>query len=284
MSTDSAHDSDSTEIFVFCKICKRNIGILVDVTKLRAISTVITPLVSMHGEPPHAIMVYLDRNLTVRGIEYPYAIVAEGEDAIAEEKAAPELPASANINLPELLDSFGLGKKENVKVLGNLLMQILLSNPVYLIHDDPDTGSKILRRISDLFTNQDLALHTIPHIQIPSIKDRQPCIYDLQERKYIYEGMKIDIHRFENMVKESLDDKDGSFKLKNELSKIYYAYEKLKEILRVSDAKLKETQLAKHIGIEMALMPPLLKMAESEEIDIKSKVESDGLARALRSI
>jgi len=31
-------------------------------------------------------------------------------------------------------------------------------------------------------------------------------------------------------------------------------------------------------------MPHLLKMAASEEIDVKNRVESDGFARALRSI
>jgi len=284
MTVNDNNAAANSEIFVFCKTCKQNVSIHIDNQRLTSATSGIISVVSMHGEPSHAILVYLDKNLSVRGIEYPYAFVSESEVTESSESEIKKISQSSNINLHALIESFGLGTKKNIRVFGNLLMQVLLSNPVYLIHDELSQTSEIIEKIDDLFTNQKLSLKCVTHAEIPNIKDRQPFIFDLQDGKYLYEGIKVDTKYFENLVKEVMDDKEGSFKLKNELSKIFYSYEKMKYIISTTDRKIKETQLSQDIGIELTLTPLLLRMATSEDIDVKERVESDGMARALRSI
>lgn len=55
----------------------------------------------------------------------------------------------------------------------------------------------------------------------------------------------------------------------------------MRKRLSPSGTKILDTHLAKDSSIDYSLMPALLKMTETEGIDVKSKVGLDGLGRAI---
>lgn len=56
---------------VECRICNDIIPMMVNKDDIKSSSSGTFNIIFVHGDPPHGINVYIDRNLTVRGIEYP---------------------------------------------------------------------------------------------------------------------------------------------------------------------------------------------------------------------
>lgn len=54
---------------VFCKICDKKIVVEVDEDKVKNSPVDPTTITHVHGDPPHAVTIYLDKNLFVRGID-----------------------------------------------------------------------------------------------------------------------------------------------------------------------------------------------------------------------
>jgi hypothetical protein len=54
---------------VFCKICDKKIVVEVDEDEVKNSPVDPTTITHVHGDPPHALTIYLDKNLFVRGID-----------------------------------------------------------------------------------------------------------------------------------------------------------------------------------------------------------------------
>jgi hypothetical protein len=85
-------------------------------------------------------------------------------------------------------------------------------------------------------------------------------------------------------VKDALSRENSSFQLKYELSKVFFSYRRLVDILKSSEQKMKDRELAHEVAIDFSLLSTLLDIAEIEGIDTKSRVKRDGLGSAIRSI
>ncbi|MDF1537560.1 MAG: hypothetical protein P1Q69_01480 [Candidatus Thorarchaeota archaeon] len=65
---------ESKCVSVHCKLCDTPIKLDVSKDELAAQTDGIFRVMVAHGEPLHAIIVYVDKNCRVRGIEYPDSV------------------------------------------------------------------------------------------------------------------------------------------------------------------------------------------------------------------
>ena len=65
---------ESKCVSVHCKICDAPIELEVAKSELDAQTDGIFRVMVAHGEPPHAIIAYVDKNCRVRGVEYPDSV------------------------------------------------------------------------------------------------------------------------------------------------------------------------------------------------------------------
>jgi len=70
--------SDSEKIKVHCDICNQPVEFQVSQEKIREQKDGILRVALAHGDPLHAIIVYVDKNLRVRGIEVSDSFQMEG--------------------------------------------------------------------------------------------------------------------------------------------------------------------------------------------------------------
>ncbi len=277
--------SETKQVFVFCDKCKQNVALDVRPEEIQANTTGIAGVLSVHGSPQHAILVYLDKQLRVRGCEYPSAVqVKEAPTVLARpESVVGELDKDVALTLDSLVDAFGKGRKNRTDALGDVVAQIMIKNPVYLVHDNPTVGGLVLNNLKQLFAQQETSIRLIKHEQTKSVVGLKPLVFDLQLVKFLTEGVKMDSRFFRALIKDCLDEANSYYRLRNEVSKILFAYSVIRQRLSTSATKILDTQLARESSIDFPLMPVLLKMAEIEGIDVKLKVELDGLGRAIRS-
>ncbi|MHA2240740.1 MAG: hypothetical protein ACXACE_03965 [Candidatus Thorarchaeota archaeon] len=64
-------ESETKQVYVFCDKCKENVSLDITDDDIESSKTGLTTVISVHGTPQHAILVYLDKNLKARGVEYP---------------------------------------------------------------------------------------------------------------------------------------------------------------------------------------------------------------------
>jgi hypothetical protein len=257
----------------------------VQLEQIRAQPTGITAVLSVHGSPQHAILIYLDKQLKIRGCEYPTTVQVKGTPAVSAtpESVVAELGKDAGLSLGSLVDAFGKSRKIGIDSLGDVLAQIMIRNPVCLVHDDSSIGKVVLENLQRLFARQETSITLVSHEEAKSTRERT-LVFDLQLTKPLTEGVKMDTRFFRALIKDCLDESNSYYRLRNEVSKILFAYSIVRKRLLWPGEKLLDTQLARESSIDFSLMPVLLKMAESEGINVKLRVEFDGLGRAIRSI
>ncbi|MHA2080781.1 MAG: hypothetical protein ACW99H_06525, partial [Candidatus Thorarchaeota archaeon] len=84
-------DDESPELYTFCTECQQNVPLEVTEEDIEKAKTGLVSVLSIHGDPQHAILVYLDMNLKARGIEYPSLLqVKESSSAEDEESTIVE--------------------------------------------------------------------------------------------------------------------------------------------------------------------------------------------------
>ncbi len=268
----------SQEIFVFCDIYKKNILLKIpekgDAKRVGGLLAIL----SIHGNPKHESLFYLDANYRVRGCEYPAIIESE---TISTHPA--RLLAKKGLTLEQLVSCFGNKSKTAVSNFTKFIVQTLIRNNSYLIESDLINGDTVRDHIELLFSEQGISLTLIRREEEDKVTGIYPTVFDLESKKFLTEGVNLKIPYFENLVKDIMKEKDNFYSLQNELSKMIYSYTKLKEILSTTSSSIKDTELARDISIDLPVLTILTKMAENEGIDIKTKVEFNGIGRALRS-
>ncbi|TXT54795.1 MAG: hypothetical protein BAJATHORv1_50046 [Candidatus Thorarchaeota archaeon] len=274
------------EVYVFCEQCKKNVLLRVPLDSDAATRGGLMSVVSVHGDPPHALMAYLDAQFRVRGVEYPAAAQTgdTGKIESVPESKVEQLEEKVELGIPALLGMLHSKQKDAIKALSIIMVNLLTKKRIFLIHDEEQIGSSVISALHDIVSSQEELITLISH-EILSQSDLNPfCVYDLQQTKFIHKGPKIDSKYFERTLDDITKHENPYFRLKNEMSKIVYAFEKLQEILSSLSSPILDTKLAMDASIDYELMPFLLELAESEGIVVRSLVQKDGLGRALRSI
>ncbi|MDF1540615.1 MAG: hypothetical protein P1Q69_17085 [Candidatus Thorarchaeota archaeon] len=274
------------EVYVFCNVCKKNILLSIPVSEVQKRKGGLLTVVSLHGDPKHSVLFYLDAEFRVRGTDATTVFQKTEEPTISTtpKSSLPIEQPKGVLRIDQILDHFGKKSKSATVNLSNFITQMILGNNAYLVETDQSPGKPIAEFISMLFDDQNVSLQTIKTGENEKITGLHPAVFDLERKEFLTEGMNIKTHYFEQLLKGALETPNNILSLQNELSKIFYSYAILREILNADDATHLDTKLARDIAIDMALIPILLKMIESEGINTKDRIEFDGLGRAIRSI
>lgn len=89
-------------ITIHCKICDQPVKVEASKEELESRGAGIFKIMSVHGNPAHAVVAYIDRNCRVRGIEYPDSFqVGQGlTTTVVSESEAPKISVSESMGEP----------------------------------------------------------------------------------------------------------------------------------------------------------------------------------------
>ena len=266
-------EDESSEVYAFCNICKENVPLEIREEDMEKAKTGLISVISVHGTPPHAILVYLDMNLKARGVEYPSLVqVDEGSstDAIQTTSVKEDV-----IDLNTIISSFGEKQEQALKAFAHISAQLIAGNTLYLIHQNKSIGRVVKNQIDSLFTDEQPSSFVITFDDIDYVAGMRPTIYDLQYGSFISEGIAIDTSYFEQIIKDALDSTNGFSMLKNDYRKLKYSYRRLWELLTAGARTYTYKKLAYLVSIDLSLIPLLLRMAENDGVDVASRVRPD---------
>jgi hypothetical protein len=260
----------SEQVYAYCTKCNENILLEIDDQEIQAASGGITAVLSVHGSPQHAALVYIDKQLKVRSIEYPSIVqVAEDQESLTE---SAELTESPDHNLESVVSAFGDRQESAVEALAMIIVQLMIRNPVYLLHKNLDIGRVVEQQIEALFAKQDTSMHIISHDDLESVEGMRPSIFDLQTARFVSEGAPLDAEYFEQLVYQELEEEAGFSSLRAELSKLTFSYRRICDLLSTGAKRYRIADLARLAQINKSLMPLLLRMAKAEGVDVDSRV------------
>lgn len=260
-------ENNEEQAYVYCNICKENIPLDVSESDLESASSGLITIVSLHGEPQHAAMVYIDKNLKVRGVEYPSI-------SQAEEKTESTLPQEASaIDLAEIVSSFGEKKDTAVQSFAQITAQVIVRNPIYLVHTNKGIGRVVKEQLDSLFTEQKTSVDVTSYDELDSVSGMRPTIFDLHYGTFISKGVSIETGYFEQLIQDAIEEPNGFALLQNELSKLMYSYRRLWELLSAGARKYTRNRLAYLVSIDASLIPLLLSIAENDGIDVESRMQ-----------
>lgn len=91
---------DKQHVTVHCKVCGEAVDLEISARELEEQKNGILRVMFVHGEPMHAIIVYVDKNRRVRGIEYPDSFQM-GETRTTAVVAQSEVPETLSKSVGE---------------------------------------------------------------------------------------------------------------------------------------------------------------------------------------
>ncbi len=264
-------EGEPSEAYAFCNICKENIPLEITEDDTERAKTGLISVISVHGTPQHAILVYLDMNLKARGVEYPSLLqVNEGAPLEVEQRTAVKEDI---IDLNTIIGSFGEKQEEAIKAFAHISAQLIAGNTLYLVHKNKSIGRVVKDQIDSLFTDEKPASFVITFDDLEYVAGMRPTIYDLQYGAFISEGVAIDTSYFEQIITDALASTNGFSMLKNDYHKLKYSYRRLWELLSSGARTYTRKTLAYLVSIDFKLIPLLLKIAENDGVDIASRVK-----------
>jgi hypothetical protein len=263
-------DDEVSEAYTFCNICKENVPLEITEEDMEKAKTGLISVISVHGNPQHAILVYLDMNLKARGVEYP-SLVQVNEGATAE-VTGPSSVKEDVIDLTSIISSFGDDQEKAIKSFAHISAQLIAGNSLYLIHKNKSIGRVVKDQIDSLFTEEKPASFVITMDEIEYVTGMRPTIYDLQYGSFISKGIAIDTSHYEQIISDALDSPNGFSMLKNDYRKLKFSYRRLWELLTAGARTYTHKKLAYLVSIDLSLIPLLLRMAENDGVDVESRV------------
>ncbi|MCK4566351.1 MAG: hypothetical protein KAU48_03485, partial [Candidatus Thorarchaeota archaeon] len=171
-------DDVSPEIYAFCTICKQNVPLEVTKEDIEKAKTGLISVLSVHGDPQHAILVYLDKNLKARGIEYPSLLQVKESGSVEGDKAS--IVEDDTHNLSSIISSFGEKQDQAIKSFAEISAQLIAGNTLYLIHNNISIGKVVKDQLDSLFTDQKVSSFVISYDDIGNVSGMRPAIFDLQ--------------------------------------------------------------------------------------------------------
>ncbi|KXH76982.1 MAG: hypothetical protein AM326_05990 [Candidatus Thorarchaeota archaeon SMTZ-45] len=264
-------EGELSEVYVFCNICKENVPLEITEDDTEKAKTGLISVISVHGNPQHAILVYLDMNLKARGVEYPSLIQVDEETSLESEE--PTSVKEDAIDLNTIISSFGEKQEQAIKAFAHISAQLIAGNTLYLIHNNKSIGRVIKDQIDSLFIDEKPSSFVITFDDIDYVSGMRPTIFDLQYGSFISEGIAIDTSHFEQIIRNALDSPNGFNILKNEYHKLKYSYRRLWELLTAGARVYTQKKLAYLVSIDLSLIPLLLRIAENDGVDVASRVK-----------
>ena len=264
-------EDETLEKYVFCSVCEQNVPLQVKKDDIENAESGLVSVLSLHGDPQHAILVYLDRNLKARGIEYPSLLQAKESSSGVEQEAA--IIEDDIHDLMTVVSSFGENEDQAIKSFARISAQLIAGNPVYLIHNNKSIGEVVKDQLSSLFTEHKISLSVISYDDIGDVSGMRPTIFDLRYGSFISEGLVLDTEHFETLIKEAVGSLNCFSVLKNDYRKLKYSYRRLWELLSAGARSYTRKQLAYLVSIDLSLIPLLLRMAENDGVDVASRVK-----------
>ncbi|MFW9769528.1 MAG: hypothetical protein ACFFF9_01125 [Candidatus Thorarchaeota archaeon] len=263
-------ESEPKEVYVFCNECQQNVPLEISAEDMERAKTGLISVISVHGDPSHAIMVYLDMNLKARGVEYPTLKQATETKPDKEVKLQED-----TLDLKSFISSFGDKQDQAIKAFAHISAQLIAGNSFYLIHKNKSIGRVVKDQIDSLFTEEEKpASFVITFDEIDYVTGMRPTIYDLQYGTFISEGIDIDTSYYEQIIKDALESPNGFSMLKNDYHKLKYSYRRLWELLSSGARTYTHKKLAYLVSIDLSLIPLLLRMAENDGVDVASRVKA----------
>jgi hypothetical protein len=264
-------EDEVSEAYAFCNICKENVPLEITEEDLEKAKTGLISVISVHGTPQHAILVYLDMNLKARGVEYP-SLVQVNESSSSSEGEQVTNVTKDIIDLNSIISSFGDKQEQAIKSFAHISAQLIAGNSLYLIHKNKSIGRVVKDQIDSLFTEEKPASFVISMDEIEYVTGMRPTIYDLQYGSFISEGIAIDTSYYEQIIRDALESPNGYSMLKNDYRKLKYSYRRLWELLSSGARTYTHKKLAYLVSIDLSLIPLLLRMAENDGVDVASRV------------
>ncbi|MBY8998220.1 MAG: hypothetical protein KGD60_10835 [Candidatus Thorarchaeota archaeon] len=264
-------EDESPELYAFCTVCQQNVPLEVAEEDIEKAKTGLVSVLSIHGDPQHAILVYLDMNLKARGIEYP-SLLQVKESSSAEYDKGTIVEDDIH-DLKSILSSFGEKQDQAIKSFAHISAQLIAGNSLYLIHANTSIGNVVKDQIESLFRDQKVASFVISYDDLDMVAGMRPTIFDLQYGTFISEGIALNIEHFEQLIKDAVRSPNGFSVLKNDYRKLKYSYRRLWELLSAGARIYTRKKLAYLVSIDLALIPLLLRMAENDGVDVASRVK-----------
>lgn len=258
-----------SEVYAFCNICKENVPLEITEEDIEKAKTGLISVISVHGTPPHAILVYLDMNLKARGVEYP-SLVQVNEGTVETEPSTSMKEDIIDLN--SIISSFGEKQEQAIKAFAHISAQLVAGNSLYLIHKNKSIGRVVKDQIDSLFTDETPASFVITMDEIEYVTGMRPTIYDLQYGSFISKGIAIDTSYYEQIITDALQSPNGFSILRNDYRKLKYSYRRLWELLSSGARTYTHKKLAYLVSIDLSLIPLLLRMAENDGVDVASRV------------
>ena len=263
-------EDEPSEVYAFCNICKENVPLEITEEDIEKAKTGLISVISVHGTPQHAILVYLDMNLKTRGVEYP-SLVQVNEDSSSEGEQTTAIKEDI-IDLNSIISSFGEKQEQAIKSFAHISAQLIAGNSLYLIHKNKSIGRVVKDQIDSLFTEEKPSSFVITFDEIDYVTGMRPTIYDLQYGTFVSEGIAIDTSYYEQIIRDALESPNGFSMLKNDYHKLKFSYRRLWELLSSGARTYTHKKLAYLVSINLSLIPLLLRMAENDGVDVGSRV------------
>lgn len=264
-------EDESPELYAFCTVCQQNVPLEVTEEDIEKAKTGLVSVLSIHGDPQHAILVYLDMNLKARGIEYPSLLQVKESGAVEGDKGT--IVEDDIHDLGSIISAFGEKQDLAIKSFAHITAQLIAGNTLYLIHNNTSIGRVVKDQIDSLFTDQEVASFVISYDDLDMVSGMRPTIFDLQYGTFISEGLALDTEHFEQLITDAVSVPNGFSVLKNDYRKLKYSYRRLWELLSAGARMYTRKKLAYLVSIDLSLIPLLLRMAENDGVDVASRVK-----------
>ena len=264
-------EDESPELYAFCTVCQQNVPLEVTEEDIEKAKTGLVSVLSIHGDPQHAILVYLDMNLKARGIEYP-SLLQVKESSFAEDDGSSIIQDDIH-DLKSIISSFDEKQDQAIKSFAHISAQLIAGNTLYLIHNNTSIGKVVKDQLDSLFTDQKVASFVISYDDLDLVSGMRPTIYDLQYGTFISEGLALDTEHFEQLIKDAVGVPNGFSVLKNDYRTLKFSYRRLWELLSAGARMYTRKKLAYLVSIDQSLIPLLLRMAENDGVDVASRVK-----------
>ena len=260
-------EAESKEVYVFCNICKQNVPLEISEEDIEKAKTGLISVISVHGEPPHAIMVYYDMNFKARGVEYPS--LKQAKESKTDEKVTLAQDA---LDLKSVVSSFGEKGDQAITVFAKISGQLIAGNSLYLVHNNTSIGKVVKDQLDALFPEQKSSSFVISYDDLDMVAGMRPSIFDLQYGSFISEGVQLETTYFESLIGDALSSPNGFSILRNDYRKLMFSYRRLWELLSSGARMYTRKRLAYLVSIDLAMIPLLLRMAENDGVDVDSRV------------
>jgi len=264
-------EDETSELYAFCAICEQNVPLEVTPDDIEKAKSGLVSVLSVHGDPQHAILVYLDMNLKIRGVEYPSLLQVKESSSDAIDTAS--IVEDDIHDLKSIISSFGEKQDQAIKSFAHISAQLIAGNQVYLIHNNKSIGKVVKDQLNALFTEHKISLTVISYDDIGNVSGMRPTIFDIHYGTFVSEGIVLDTEHFEQLISDAIGSLNCFNVLKNDYRKLKYSYRRLWELLSAGARSYTRKKLAYLVSIDLSLIPLLLKMAENDGVDVASRVK-----------